>query len=401
MTLQDDSNSGLEPDGAGQRVFVSQTIFASAKPLPPRRPRAKAVRGHNDVDIHCLDAAQNSPLSDAPQAERPVKAVRRKGGGIGQEADVIHANIADTEPSALSGGGAGQSSADLLEAGAGPEEDIAFDPVDLNSVKRLSAAERKAMKARVAEMDLPTVIDGLISLHREHRALQRAEGDMTRRVKADQKWVAHARYVRDGIPIPQGKMPEESAEDIALVKNLRHRLYTAGGLLKTLKKQVEAEQLFLVQRLPVYDWVLGVKGFGLASLAAVIGEAGDIGKYDNPAKLWKRMGLAVIDGERQRKVANNPELAEKHGYRPQRRAEMYVIGGNLLRRKSPGLYELYLSRKEYELTGRADPVPYPVLAHKRALRYIEKRLLKQLWQAWRRATGRSTGEDEAPALAAE
>ena len=42
----------------------------------------------------------------------------------------------------------------------------------------------------------------------------------------------------------------------------------------------------------------------------------------------------------------------------------------------------YLDRKRYEL--ERDPGMSKMHAHNRATRYMEKRLLKHLWQAWRR-----------------
>ena len=43
---------------------------------------------------------------------------------------------------------------------------------------------------------------------------------------------------------------------------------------------------------------------------------------------------------------------------------------------------LYLERKEYE-KAKAPDLP-PMAHHRRAQRYMEKRLLKHLWQQWRR-----------------
>lgn len=77
--------------------------------------------------------------------------------------------------------------------------------------------------------------------------------------------------------------------------------------------------------LPVHAWTKSVKGFGDLSLAQLVGEAGDIGSYKSPSALWKRMGLAVIDGVRQRRVAD-AELALVHGYSPERRAVVWNIG---------------------------------------------------------------------------
>lgn len=88
---------------------------------------------------------------------------------------------------------------------------------------------------------------------------------------------------------------------------------------------VELDMRRIARRLPVWEaFGKGVRGFGELGLAVIVGEAGDISTYSNPAKLWKRLGLAVIDGERQQRKSD-PELAAAHGYNPRRRAEMYAV----------------------------------------------------------------------------
>src|SRR5258706_5999779 len=53
----------------------------------------------------------------------------------------------------------------------------------------------------------------------------------------------------------------------------------------------------LASLLPVWGaFGEGVRGFGARSLAVIVGEAGDLANYVSVAKLWKRMGLAVMDG---------------------------------------------------------------------------------------------------------
>jgi hypothetical protein len=164
----------------------------------------------------------------------------------------------------------------------------------------------------------------------------------------------------------------------------------------------EMEQL--ASSLPVWAaFGEGVKGFGPRSLAVIVGEAGDIGSYATVAKLWKRMGLAVMNGVRQgglRKTASAEDWIA-HGYSARRRSYMYVIGDVLV--KNHGAYrEIYLARKEYEreqakarglTVAPSAKIPEKRKAefisdghiHKRSQRYMEKRLLRDLWQAWRRA----------------
>jgi hypothetical protein len=150
-----------------------------------------------------------------------------------------------------------------------------------------------------------------------------------------------------------------------------------------LKRMEEA-----AEHLPVWE-TFGepIRGFGRASLAVIVGEAGDLSIYSNPAKLWKRMGVGIVDGIRQGGLAKNASKEDwiKHGYSRQRRSRMWNIGDALIKSNRDGEYRtLYLQRKEYELAR--DPEMKPIKAHRRAQRYLEKRLLRNLWAAWRQTT---------------
>jgi hypothetical protein len=161
----------------------------------------------------------------------------------------------------------------------------------------------------------------------------------------------------------------------------------------------------LAQTLPVWPWCEGIRGFGPASLAVIVGEAGDLGGYPKKGHLWKRMGVAVIDGTRQGGLSKNAKAAEwiEHGYSRQRRSRLWNIGDALIKGNGDGEYrQTYLARKEYEREraraaglqvvpaakipkGRQSEFMSDGHIHLRAQRYMEKRLLRNLWQAWRRA----------------
>lgn len=156
--------------------------------------------------------------------------------------------------------------------------------------------------------------------------------------------------------------------------------------------QIEKDQTRLMSelamQLPAWkDFGEGVRGFGAVCLAVIVGEAGDLGKYPKPGHLWKRMGLALIDGVRQGGLPKGAakELWIEHGYNRRRRSRMWTIGDTLIKGNRDGEYRTaYLMRKEYEVAR--DPEIKKIVAHRRAQRYMEKRLLKHLWQAWRRAS---------------
>ena len=124
------------------------------------------------------------------------------------------------------------------------------------------------------------------------------------------------------------------------------------------------------------------------------------------------MGLAVINGGRQRRVSGDEALL--HGYSPERRSIMWNIGASLIKQQGPWR-DLYLARLATEHQKALDEGLIPATSTKatvdswakrglpeltkvtkitaahrsaghmnnRAQRYIEKRLLRDLWRAWR------------------
>ena len=156
--------------------------------------------------------------------------------------------------------------------------------------------------------------------------------------------------------------------------------------------------------LPVWEcWAKDVRGFGARSLATLVAEIGDLNNYATVARVWKRMGVGVIDGVRQgglTKSASKEQWIE-HGYKAKRRALLFVVGDCLVKSNGDGYYRaVYLGRKQYEiakamehglLVAPAARIPKAKreqyvsegVIHKRAQRYMEKRLLQHLWQAWR------------------
>lgn len=165
--------------------------------------------------------------------------------------------------------------------------------------------------------------------------------------------------------------------------------------LEQMQAEIEATLAKLVKELPVYSWIKGLKGVGSLGLSAVVGECvHPVGSYKSVAAVWKRMGLAVIGHERQRRIIGDAALL--HGYSPDRRAVMWNIGSNILKaqiRKDPNddearvalgeLGALYLERKAYEIARGISKAH----AHNRAQRYIEKRFLRDLYREWRRCDG--------------
>lgn len=175
-------------------------------------------------------------------------------------------------------------------------------------------------------------------------------------------------------------------------------LLIARQALASARRDLDREMERDVRMLPIWPRVAATKGLGAQGLASIIGEAGDLSNYSSHSKLWKRLGLAVINGERQRRAQGATAIA--HGFRPSRRAIVWQVGNSLLRAQSErrdqrtgavireaGSYRLgYDARKAYERTRVATAAH----AHNRATRYMEKKLVRNIWLAWRAIEGPET-----------
>ena len=186
--------------------------------------------------------------------------------------------------------------------------------------------------------------------------------------------------------------------------------------LDTAKAEIEKALAKLVKQLPVYGWAKAIPGLGDVSFAGILGECAiGPGEYRTVSALWKRMGLAVIDGGRQRRVLGAAAL--DHGYNAERRSLMWNVAASLIKaqlrsikgddgKKIEGssyalgeLGQVYLDRKAYLVARNAtlETAWTPAHIHNDAGRYMTKRLLRSLWQEWRRARGSVESNEQAPA----
>jgi hypothetical protein len=185
----------------------------------------------------------------------------------------------------------------------------------------------------------------------------------------------------------------------------------------------EKDLIKAAKTLPIFAWVRDIKGFGDLGFACIVGECSgnrndngefySLGDFKSVSAVWKRMGMAVIDGERQRKKAGDDALL--HGYSPGRRSVMWNVGNSLIlgMGKFRPLFgedieanpdytyfqRVFALRARYEAerlphkTGEAikesktNKDSYTAHAANRAKRYTEKRLLRCLYSEWRRVMG--------------
>lgn len=229
------------------------------------------------------------------------------------------------------------------------------------------------------------ICDRLVERHRQRQDLHRAEISLTHQIKATCRRLVGG-DVRTAKQLYEALTGKGEHEDALMAMSLTDAFRDARFLIQERRLAIEEAMKRDAMALPIWPRVAATSGFGALSLASLVGETGDLSRYSTHSKLWKRLGLAVIDGERQQRKAG--AAAFQHGYSPSRRAVMWKIGNCMLRSQSgrggrapwpAGPYRIqYDARKELETTRVATKAH----AHNRAARYMEKRLVRKLWEAW-------------------
>ena len=163
-------------------------------------------------------------------------------------------------------------------------------------------------------------------------------------------------------------------------------------------ERIAKEMGRLAEQLPGAAFVRATKGLGFVSIAKIIGQTGPLHKYSSKSKVWKRLGLAVIEEApgmlvRQQK-RTNAELAALHGYSPSRRSICWTAYDAMFRNQDPeyrAIYDRkkldYLTRKENGVLDARGRPWTSARADNAARRYVEKRVVARLWAAWRADCG--------------
>ena len=155
------------------------------------------------------------------------------------------------------------------------------------------------------------------------------------------------------------------------------------------RNRTEKAMRKLARSLPAWEWVEGIAGFGDLGLGIIVGETGDLFGYATKERVWKRLGLAVIKGERQQRKSG-AEAAAAHGYSPSRRAEIWTIADSLFRHQWHSAKEdapagpsgpygaVYGRRKAHTVTREWTPKHQD----NDARRVMTKSLVEDLWRVW-------------------
>lgn len=337
----------------------------SSKNMTPCEPAVKVSKGRKSID--------GPPTSRLMTSDPAIKVPRKQ-----KAAPRIHSS--EEMPSASKVSRKRQTTLRTLPK------------VSVSGVSTSSATSGNVTRLESMVALSPLVAEIRETYHRRRDFLA-FEGNMSRQMKSMR---------RRALMIPKTWPPElreETAADTALIERMLEPFMIAQKPIIQHRKTWEKKLAELAKQLPVYKtFVEPLNGMGAIGLGQIIAETGDLSLYANPAKVWKRMGLAVFNGRSQRKTTD-AKLAIEMGYSPRRRSTMFVIGDSLLKKQNP-YREVYLERKKTELAkAKAEGLKVVPAAkipkakkelyrseghiHRRAQRYMEKRLLLNLWRAWR------------------
>lgn len=170
------------------------------------------------------------------------------------------------------------------------------------------------------------------------------------------------------------------------------------------------------------DWIEAQRGIGLPGFARLLGVTGDISRFPTVSKLWKYLGLHVVDGHAPKrkkgeswthtecgfwhlrtckpdcKTDHHPNCVEGGigtAYAPQGRVLCHQLGEAIVKVGGDGPYRrAYDERKAYYERERPDWTQ--AHRHNAAMRFAVKLLVRNLWQEWHARSGHTIVRETAP-----
>jgi hypothetical protein len=198
-----------------------------------------------------------------------------------------------------------------------------------------------------AIIDIPAIVAQLVSMQRDRLFAIKAKSQCDRRM--ERLIASKMSYRIDLDEIQRRAIFRKAGALMKAVERVQHdpdtevfrqypglvEMIQASGATRApwdkMQKRSEADMEKTVQRLPIAAFAAGIRGFGRKGLAMIIGECGiPIGDYRTVSGVWSRLGLAVVNGERQQKKTNMGGGIHCR-YNPERRAQVYVVGESLFK----------------------------------------------------------------------
>lgn len=143
---------------------------------------------------------------------------------------------------------------------------------------------------------------------------------------------------------------------------------------------------------PIWENFLSqIKGVGPVIASSLIGEIGDINKFEKTSNLWAFAGKAVKDGKAIRR-----KRGEKSNFNRYLSLCLWKFGSSILKvgtKVGSPYLDLYKKRKRYEkkmhdetcrtIQEKGKCTAPKLHIHLRALRYVEKKFLSDLFHYWK------------------
>lgn len=317
-----------------------------------KRSRPRSPRPKQPAATWCMSPKKPPPQTDKGQSKRDTPEVPALVGEISaaNEFPKPTCRAPHDEPE---------------EWGHSPNESQAYIALDLRFTDPLIAEIVETWRLRQDMVRAQTKITLQIkSICRRFTAGDKAEADKL--FASMQNGMAHPKAeacFMACLPLLEAKKPIEAA-----------------------RKVQEKHLAKMGARLPIAHVADDIKGVGHLALAKIVGECGDLSAYRSVSAVWKRAGLAVIDGGRQRRVAGDAAL--EHGYSPERRSTFWNIAAALIKAQGKdedaGPYRRFYDAEKERQIEKGIPLGH---AHNRAMRHMTKELLKAVAVEWRRVSG--------------
>lgn len=182
---------------------------------------------------------------------------------------------------------------------------------------------------------------------------------------------------------------------------------------EAIEKGIDRELAKLAKQHFMADWIAEQRGIGLPGFARLLGVTGNIDRFPTVSKLWKYLGLHVVDGHAPRRekgvpwthtncqgghlLTCKPDCATDHhpnclpdgigtAYAPQGRVVCHQLGEAIVKVGGDGPYRrAYDEKKAYYEAARPDWSQ--ARRHNAAMRYAVKELIKHLWIEWHTRRG--------------
>jgi hypothetical protein len=150
---------------------------------------------------------------------------------------------------------------------------------------------------------------------------------------------------------------------------------------------------------PVWEWVVNIKGLKQGGLAAqLLAQIDDIEKFSTVAKLWRFAGYAIIEG----KAEKNQRLEKSH-FNHKLKGICFNIADQFIKQQTPYYVDIYYAEKEKQRLLNPDilckqcgikwedcqskkahvKIFTDAHIHNRAWRKMIKAFLRDLWIEWK------------------